>query len=401
MHANPRQAQHIRNHGGVGRALVWDNGSPAWASAVPDASTTSTCGPRPGRAGGDGEMAPPLVHQRAHHRPAAAQRLALGQARLQRLDQLPPAGRGQGAQPGQVERHPHGHALLGDSGRASLVVEDVADAHVHGGTHRFDGGPPLDPACYATAIKYTVMISIWLSHVASAARGGAGGFDVTASLKSAGEVAKPLAGVIIGFALARIADWWRARPNAVIASVRTRSLYAHPVAVMHKNAWIQCAPDHDWNPHVLVVINAMVHNRGSDDDAVMEAGLIAGDGVQYKAPGKDSMVEAFVPVPLKAHGIASLRMVFELPRLRLGDDLWSRVETSSFTLKLTTLRGQSCIREIDLTDSFMEQHPLPPESGWPEPPPIRGYTEVRVATGVTGEQTSLGNRRVFQDHELW
>lgn len=53
------------------------------------------------------------------------------------------------------------------------------------------------------------------------------------------------------------------------------------------------------------------------------------------------MVEPFAPVPIKTQGIEPLRLVFELPRDQLGDELWNRVETSRFTLQLTTLRGQA------------------------------------------------------------
>ena len=67
------------------------------------------------------EAAAPVADQHPLHRagdgPAAAERLALGEHGLQRLDQFAAAGRGQAAQPGQVDGQPDGLAGLGRAGR--------------------------------------------------------------------------------------------------------------------------------------------------------------------------------------------------------------------------------------------------------------------------------------------
>jgi hypothetical protein len=252
------------------------------------------------------------------------------------------------------------------------------------------------------------MISIWTSNQAwagySAAVGAAGGgLDLGAAATSVGEIAKPLAGVIVGFALARVSDWWRTRPNSVIMDVQTRSLYAAHVAGMSRRAWIQCAPDEARvGAYALVVINTMVHNKSADDDAIMRAELVAGNGGRFWAPAMESMVQAFVPVPIKAHGIEPLRFVFELARGDLGDELWSRIETSCFTLQLTTLRGQRPSKKVDLTNSFIKQYVGDPTlPGYSNPPPIRGYTDVRYQDGLFVDQTYFGQRVRFHDHELW
>ncbi len=71
--------------------------------------------------------------------PAAAQRLALGQARLRRLNQLAAAGRRQRVQLGQVERHPYGLPLLRHAGRVALLAQVATDAHHVSACRGLDG----------------------------------------------------------------------------------------------------------------------------------------------------------------------------------------------------------------------------------------------------------------------
>lgn len=243
------------------------------------------------------------------------------------------------------------------------------------------------------------MISIWMITLVSAARTGAGSgsFSLAPTLAAVGEVAKPLAGVVVGFALARVTDMWRARPHLNVVHVQVRSLYAHHFAGMSKRAWAQCGPDTELGAHVLVVINAMVNNASTDDDAVMRAEVLVGG---YEAPAQESMVEAFQPVAVKAHGIESVRMVFELPRSQLGDELWAQIQATSVTLRLTTVRRKRYLQNVPLGGSFIEQH-FNPIVNSTTPPPIRGYTEVLVQDGVYHDTTYFGSRRRFNEHELW
>ncbi len=133
--------------------------------------------------------------------------------------------------------------------------------------------------------------------------------------------------------------------------------------------WIQSPSEQA--SHALIVVNAMVHNRSSHDDAIIEAELVADSGDGYRAPAQESMVQAFLPEPIKAHVIEPLRLVFELPRDRLGDDLWERMTTACFTLEFTTARGRRCSKVIDLTNSFIEQHLGDLNSSYSQPPPPR------------------------------
>ncbi len=151
----------------------------------------------------------------------------------------------------------------------------------------------------------------------------------------------------------------------------------------------------------LVVVNVMTHNKSSDDDAILEATLLLGDGVNHTARAKESMVQDFVPVAVKAHGIESLRLVFEIPRSDVGDQFWQRVPTADVKLQLTTLRGQRKSIDIRLADTFMQQFLPGPNLRMTLPPPIRGYTEVRLQSGVLAEQTYFGTRPKLDDHELW
>lgn len=159
--------------------------------------------------------------------------------------------------------------------------------------------------------------------------------------------------------------------------------------------WIQSRPEEA--SHVLVVVSAMLHNQSTHDDAIMEAELLAGSADRCRAPAHESMVQEFVPEPIKAHGIESLRLVFELPRDQLGDEQWERIKAASCTLPLTTVRGRRCSKDVDLTNSFLDQQ----FAGKSDAPPIRGYTDVRVQSGTLMDQSFFGSRRRFDEHELW
>ena len=96
---------------------------PALRRAAPARSAACPAPSRPRRSSDQHAL-----HGRGHG-PAAAQRLALRQAGLHRLDQLAPPGRGQAAQAGQVGRQPTRFAGIRHAGRVALVAQRATDAH--------------------------------------------------------------------------------------------------------------------------------------------------------------------------------------------------------------------------------------------------------------------------------
>jgi hypothetical protein len=149
-----------------------------------------------------------------------------------------------------------------------------------------------------------------------------------------------LIGVVLGFGLGWVRDWWNSRPRIDVRVGLVRTVYAVFVAMMMKYAWMQCdETSQEPNTTLLVLLNIAVLNE-SGDDAVSIAELILQgakvaqhpismpasaprvDGNHLYVPAMVANERRFLGQNLLAHSLTDVRLIFEVFRRDLTDTAW-------------------------------------------------------------------------------
>lgn len=235
-----------------------------------------------------------------------------------------------------------------------------------------------------------------------------------------------LVGVVLGFGLGWVRDWWNSRPRIDVRLGLGRAVYAVFVAMMMKYAWIQRdETSAEPNTALLVLLNVAILNESSDDALSTAELVVSGarvaehpssmpasaprvEGNVLFAPAMVANERRFLGQNLPAHTLTDVRLVFEIFRRDLTDAAWSRLLDSEPTLSLKTIRGAKAKTEVDLRKTEVIKQPPPPKDAPAPPiyytPPIKGYerfNERYEVFGTSYEDTYFGKRFIYRDEELW
>jgi len=235
-----------------------------------------------------------------------------------------------------------------------------------------------------------------------------------------------LLGVVLGFGLGWVRDWWGSRPRIDVRVGLVRTVYAVFVAMMMKYAWMQCdETSHEPNTALLVLLNVAVLNESSDDAVSIAELIVQGAKVPEQPtsmPASQPRVEGdvlyvpsmvgnerrFLGQNLSGHSLTDLRLVFEIYRRDLTETAWSTILESQTTLSITTIRGAKGKTNVDLRRTpVLKQPPASKDAAGPPvyfTPPIKGYERFQERYEVFGssyEDTYFGKRYIYPTEELW
>jgi hypothetical protein len=253
-----------------------------------------------------------------------------------------------------------------------------------------------------------------------------GGRGSRASVSDVDVILGSLVGVVLGFGLGWVRDWWNSRPRIDVRVGLVRTVYAVFVAMMMKYAWMQRdETSQEPNTAVLLLLNIAVLNESSDDAMSTAELIVSGakvaehptsmpasapriEGNVLYAPAMIANERRFLGQNLPAHSLTEVRLVFEIYRRDLTAPAWSTLLDSKPALSITTIRGARAKINVDLRRTEAIKQPPPPKDAPTPPiyftPPIKGYERFQEryeAFGTSYEETYFGKRFIYPDAELW